>query len=87
MSESKLSQKLRDIWTDAYKFHATFEDMGNSEEDWKKCAYAMGQLASKHGNHPLTFKLFLAVYEYLEEMRKQAARDEVERRAGIDQAV
>lgn len=85
--KSNLSQELRDIWTDAYRFHATFEGMSNSEEDWKKCAFTMGQLGAKHGSHPLCYKLFLAVYEYLEEMRKPTAQAEAERRAGLDQAV
>ncbi len=81
---SNISQALRDIWTDAYKFHAAFEGMGNSEEEWKKCALTMGRLGAKHKNHPLAYKLFPAVYEYLDEMRKPIAKAEAERRAGID---
>ena len=27
--QNNLSPELRDIWTDAFRFHATFEQMGN----------------------------------------------------------
>lgn len=67
--QSNLPPDVRDIWTDAYKFHATFEGMGNSEEDWTRCAYTMGQMAANHGNHPLAFKLLMAVYDYLDGVR------------------
>lgn len=89
MSEkpSSLSPEIRDIWTDVYKFHATFEGMGNSEEDWTRCAYTMGQIAAQHNNHPLAFRLLMAVYDYLDDMRKPLAKAEAERRACIDQAV
>jgi len=67
--QSNLPPEIRDIWTDVYKFHATFEGMGNSEEDWTRCAYTMGQMAANHGNHPLAFKLLMAVYDYLDGVR------------------
>lgn len=85
--QSSLPQEIRDIWTDAFKFHATFESMGNTPEEWKRCAFVMGQLSAARGNHPLAKELFLAVYNYLDKQRKAAALADAERRAGIDQAV
>lgn len=86
MSEKQngLSQELRDIWTDAYKYHATFESMGNSDEDWDRAADAMKQLAERRGNHPFAVWLLLSVYEYLEQVRMASARAEAERRAVND---
>lgn len=81
---SNLSPEIRDIWTDAYKFHATFENMGNSDEEWTRCAFTMGQLAVKHGNHPLVHKILIAVYDYLSDERKTIALAEAKGRAGID---
>ena len=86
MSDAKqtsLSPEIRDIWTDAYKFHATFEGMGNTPEEWEHCAFTMAQLSAKHHNHPLAVELFLAAYDYLSKARKPIAVAEAERRAGI----
>ncbi len=86
--QSNLSQEIRDIWTDAYKFHATFEKMGNSVEDWKRCALVMCELDNKHNAHPLARTLLMDVYAYLEEQRRQIALEEAERRADVfDKAV
>lgn len=80
--QSALDSELRDIWTDAYKFHATFDGMGNTPEEWKHCAYAMVQLTAKHHNHPLADALFLATYDYLSKARRQAAVAEAMAGAG-----
>lgn len=82
--QSSLSQELRDIWTDAYKYHATFERMGNSTEEWKAAADTMYQIVGLHRDHPLAGRLLMAVYEYLDEVRKPIAKAEAERRAAID---
>lgn len=67
--QSKLPQELRDIWTDAYKYHAAIEPMGNSLDDWKR-AYEMALgIIRKYNNHPLAMKLVLDVYEYAEHTR------------------
>jgi hypothetical protein len=47
----------------------------------------MGKMAAQHNNHPLAFRLLMAVYDYLDDMRKPLAKAEAERRACIDQAV
>lgn len=85
--QSNLAPEVRAIWTDAYKYHATFEHMGNSPEEWDKCAKVMADIYNKHNAHPLAMKLLLCVYDYLGDMRKPIAMAEAERRAGIDQAV
>ena len=82
--QSSLSAEIRDIWTDAYKYHATFERMGNSAEEWEAAADTMKQIAGRHDNHPLACRLMFAVYEYLDEVRKPIAKAEAERRAAID---
>ena len=73
---SNLTQEERDVWTDAYKFHATFAKMGNTPEEWNVCAGALSQLALKNNMHTLAEKLFMAVYEYLNDERKKDAYQE-----------
>lgn len=74
--QSNLSPEIRDIWTDAYKFHATFEHMGNSEEEWKRCCAVMCELDRKHNAHPLARTLLMDVYEYLNDQRRDQAYEE-----------
>ena len=82
-----MPEEFREIWTDAYKFHAKFEKMGNTPEEWAECARTMGLLSSGHNNHPLAMKLLTAVFDYMDETRKAIAKEEAERRAAIDQPV
>lgn len=74
--DSNIPKEIRDIWTDAYKFHATFINMGNTAEEWEQCANTLTHLAIRHNQHPLAGKLLMAVYEYLSEERKEAAYQE-----------
>lgn len=76
-----MPEEFREIWTDAYKFHAKFEKMGNTPEEWTECARTMGQLSSRHGNHPLAMRLLTTVFDYLDETRKAIALAEVMERA------
>lgn len=82
--QSNLSPEIRDIWTDAFKFHATFEHMGNSPEEWERCAETMGLLSSKHGDHPLAKELLMTVYVYLDSERKKIAKEQAEQMAFTD---
>lgn len=68
--QSNLSEMERAIWTEAYRFHAAFRNMENTEADWKKCCETMVQLIHKHNDHDLAKKLLLAVYDHLSEERK-----------------
>jgi len=70
--QNNLSTELRDIWTDAFRFHATFQNMGNTTEEWTRCAKTMETLVLKHGRHPLAGILTMAVYEYLDKERRGA---------------
>ncbi len=63
--QSSLSETERGIWTDVYRFHATFSKMGNEPEDWTKCAATMTQVFHKHKDHDLAKLLLFAVYDYL----------------------
>ena len=69
--KQNLSPDLRDIWTDAFRFHATFENMGNTTEEWTRCAKTMEMLVLKHGGHPLAGILMMAVYDYLDKQRRK----------------
>ena len=71
--QSNLNETERAIWTDAYRFHATFARMGNAPEDWEKCCQTMTQLVKKHNDHGLARQLFLAVYDHLSNERKTGA--------------
>lgn len=71
--QSNLNEAERAIWTDAYRFHATFAKMGNEPEDWEKCCQAMTQLYHNHGDHDLAKLLLLAVYDHLSNQRKTGA--------------
>jgi len=79
---SSLSEAEREIWKDAYRFCATFNRMGNTDEEWRQCATAVSQLSEKHGNHPLVISLLVAVYGYLSDMRKPLAVAEAEGAGG-----
>ena len=68
--QSNLSETEREIWTDVYRFHATFVKMGNESEDWTKCAATMTQIYHKHNDHPLAKVLLLAVYDHLSNERR-----------------
>ena len=68
--QSNLAPEIRDIWTDAFRFHATFERMSNSAEDWTRCAKTLETLVIKHNGHPFAQRIFGAVYDYLSECRK-----------------
>lgn len=72
---SSLTQAERDVWTDAFKFYATFAKMGNTPEEWNVCAGTLSQLALKNNMHPLAEKLFMAVYDYLMKEREANAID------------
>ena len=67
-----MPQELREIWTDAYKFHATFEHMGNTQEEWTKCYETAAALVKKHRHHQLAVLLFVDAYVYLEDQRREA---------------
>jgi len=75
LKQSALEQNVRDIWTDAYRFHATFDAMGNSVEEWQKCLNTMEALRKKYHDHPLAAELFMAVYSYLNDMRVASGQD------------
>lgn len=66
----------REIWKDAYRFFSAFNQMGNTDEDWRKCVTEVGQLSEKYENHPLMIDLLVAVYGYLSDMRKPLAAAE-----------
>ena len=68
-----MPQELRDIWTDAYKLHARHEQMPSTVEAWTACAADAQIFCSKHGQHPLAVELAIAVYNYLDKCRKEAA--------------
>ena len=76
--QNNLSPELRDIWTDAFRFHATFEQMGNSLPEWQKCTETMVALVNRRGGHPLAEKLMMAVMDYLSDSRKAIAKAEAE---------
>ena len=69
--QSNLQPEIRDIWTDAFRYHATFENMGNTYEDWHRCAKTMESLVNKHNGHPLAGILMMAVYDYLDKQRRK----------------
>ena len=73
MMKSNLPQEIRNIWTDMYLFHATFEKMGNTSEEWSQFLETMKDICKKHNNHPLCIKLGVATIEYLNDQRKEAA--------------
>ncbi len=74
--QSNLSPEAREIWKDAYRFHATFEKMGNSPEEWDRCCKVLCELDRKHQAHPLARALLIATYGYLEDQRRPVAYEE-----------
>lgn len=66
----KMPQDLRDMWTDAYKYHAAIETMGNTVADWEHAYQMAMEIYNKYDRHPLVLKLLLAVYEYVEQVRR-----------------
>ena len=80
-NQSNLPPEVREIWTDGYKLHATFAGMGNTADEWIRCADTVTGLVKKHRQHPLALALFLTVYEYLSDERKPAAYQEAMERA------
>lgn len=65
-----ISPQIRNIWKDAYSFHAAFAGMGNTPDDWIRCAKTMAAVSRRNRDHPLAKQLLMAVYCYLEEERK-----------------
>lgn len=82
---TKLSQPVRDIWTDMYKLHETFDAMGSSVDDWALWWKTSMSILHKHNDHPLCEQLILGLTAYLEEVRKQAEKEESECKEGASQ--
>lgn len=80
---AKLPQELRDIWTDLYALHATFNGMGNTVDDWTTFWKTAVSVIRKHNDSKLAEELVMAVGGFLEHERKQMAKEEAECRAGI----
>ena len=74
--KSAIPQEERDIWTDLYKYYATFSTMGNTDADWKRASQAFCYMITKHNDHPLAWHMFMAVFDYLSEQRKDASYQE-----------
>lgn len=81
----KLSQNLRDIWTDMYQLHANFDEMGNSVDDWALWWKTSMSILHKHNDHPLCEQLILGLTAYLEESRKETVEDGSECKEGTRQ--
>lgn len=79
-SKTALPPEIRAIWTDLYRFYETFARIGNTSEEWQRCAGAMAALLNRHGRHPLAMAMFPAVYDYLGGERKAPAPEEAIRR-------
>ena len=70
---SKLPENIRSMYTDAYKLHEMFSDMGNTEAEWERFGGMMRDVSVHHNNHPLMMALINAVSDQLERERKNGA--------------
>lgn len=82
---AKLPQSVRDIWTDMYKLHETFDAMGSSVEDWALWWKTSMSILHKHNDHPLCEQLILGLTAYLESSRKITEEEESECKEGAGQ--
>ncbi len=65
-----LPQSTREIWTDMYKLHERFHEMGNTVDDWLLWWRTAISLIHKHNDTQLVKDMVNAITACLEEDRK-----------------
>lgn len=66
---TNLTNELRNMWSDAYKFHDSHVSLGDTEQDWLKVATDARDLCMKHNNHPFILELMVAVIADLDRVK------------------
>ncbi len=70
-----LPSNVREIWTDMYKLHDKFNDMGNTVDEWTIWWRTATSILHKHGDCRLVTDLMYAISAYLEEERRGKLAD------------
>lgn len=65
----KLDERYRNIYRDILLLHNMFVDMGDTAEDYAKCAAKMQELSDHYKSDEFVMDMLVAVYSELERKR------------------